>query len=64
MLMPPIIFYNAVVKLFLNDIKMSSYTDQISIQVEHQLNLEAVSVLDKLGLKISEVVKVLLKHIC
>ena len=43
---------------------MNLATDQISIRVEHQLKLDAELVLDKLGLKISDAVRVLLKQIC
>lgn len=42
---------------------MNAATDQISIRVEHQLKLDAESVLEKLGLKISDAVRILLNQI-
>lgn len=43
---------------------MNLATDQISVRVEHQLKVDAESVLNKLGLKTSDAIRMFLKQIC
>jgi len=43
---------------------MNITTDQISVRVDHQLKVDAELVLNKLGLKTSDAIRVFLKQIC
>ena len=43
---------------------MNLTTDQISVRVDHQLKVDAELVLNKLGLKTSDAIRVFLKQIC
>jgi len=43
---------------------MNLTTDQLSVRVEHQLKVDAEAILNKLGLKTSDAIRMFLKQIC